>query len=65
MRALAQFFPDKEMMKPQGMIRKRGRVNKAYQDRFFVLSLNGSLSYYEVCVCFVVYVSFLYVAFTL
>ena len=47
------------------MIRKRGRVNEAYKDRFFVLSLNGSLSYYEVCVCFVGLFTFLEVSFTL
>ena len=44
-------------MKRQGVMRKRGRVNTAYQDRFFVLSRNGSLNYYEVRVSSAMYAS--------
>jgi len=31
----------------EGIMRKRGRINTAYQDRFFVLFLNGVFNYYE------------------
>lgn len=31
----------------QGDLRKRGRINKAFQDRYFVLKGNGQLCYYD------------------
>ena len=30
----------------QGVMRKRGRINRGFQDRFFVLGRDGTLSYY-------------------
>jgi len=43
----------------EGSMRKRGRLNTAYQDRFFVLFLNGVFNYYEVLPRLVYLVCFL------